>query len=36
MTEKTVRKKIRKMEKIEAPFLEQKLINKSNSEDLFV
>lgn len=36
MTENIVNKKIRKKEKIEALFLEQKIDNKSNSEDLFV
>ncbi len=35
MTENTVDKKIRKKEKIEALFLEQKTNNKSNSEDIF-
>lgn len=36
MTENTVGKKIRKKEKIKTPFLEQKIDNKSNSEDIFV
>ncbi len=36
MTENTVGKKIPKKEKIEALFLEQKIDNKSNSEDIFV
>jgi hypothetical protein len=35
MTENTVGKKIRKEEKVEAPLLEQKIDNKSNSEDIF-
>ena len=35
MTEKTVEKKIRRKEKIEALFLEQKIDNASNSEDIF-
>jgi len=35
MTENTVDKKIRKKEKIKAPFLEQKIENNSNSEDIF-
>ncbi len=35
MTEKTVGKKIRKKERIEGPFLEQKIDNNSNSEDIF-
>ena len=35
MTENAISKKIRKKEKIEAPILEQKIDNKSNSEDKF-
>lgn len=35
MTENTVDKKLPKKEKIEALFLEQKIDNKSNSEDIF-
>ncbi|GAJ12605.1 unnamed protein product [marine sediment metagenome] len=35
MTENTEGKKMRKKEKIEAPFLEPKINNKSNSEDIF-
>jgi len=35
MTENTVGKKIRKKKKIETPFLEQKIDNNSNSEDIF-
>ena len=35
MTENTVGKKIRKEEKIEALFLEQKIDNSSDSEDIF-
>ncbi len=35
MTENTVGKKLRKKEKIETPFLEQKIDNKANSEDKF-
>jgi len=36
MTENTVGKKIRKKEKIEAQFLEQKIDNNSNSENIFL
>jgi len=35
MTENTVDKKIRKKEKIEAQFLEQRIDNNSNSENIF-
>jgi hypothetical protein len=35
MTENTVGKKTRKKEKIEALFLEQKIDNNSDSEDIF-
>ena len=35
MTENTVGKKIRKKEKIETRFLEQKIDNNSDSEDIF-
>jgi len=35
MTKNTVGKKIRKNERNKAPFLEQKIDNNSNSEDIF-